>query len=218
MRAKFRDTIIGLTLVFRLTLVRFVLAMVALLFVCSCYNSDTTNESQQGYIVSYLQSSHSPTLIPESEVEDTIDEEPAFYSTFGTFAYRYIATYYDEGRDAKAEITSTSRVAITFEIYPTSNGSVSSSTLPSYTNNSYFESSYIAAGLTPTYWDFTPLEFTIGDGTFLESVDECLVGCRQDDRVEIYLTCNMAYGNNVIGLIDEESALLVICVIDNVEN
>ncbi len=195
-----------------------ILIVIAVGMLCACSQDDEDNLEQKSDIESYLEGSHDPTLIPESEVGSAVDVDPPFYTMYGDYAYRYIATYYDEGRDSMTEIVNGSRVSITFEIYSTTTGAITSGTLPEYTNNPALESDYVELGLNTQYWDFTPVTITIGSDHLLSSLNQGLVGCREGDLIEFYLTSNMAYGENVIGLVDEGSALLIACYIESVEN
>lgn len=191
--------------------------VVAILVIGGCSANDEDNLSQRELIITYLEGSHNPQLISESDLSSSLESEPHFYSTIGEYTFRYISTFYDSGRSSQPKIDWNSKVTITFELYMTTNGSASSTT-PLYTNNSEWENYYINQGLNTEYWDFTPKTFEMGNGTFMDGVEDGLVDCRLGDVVYLLITRNMAYNNNVIGLADEGSAMLFICTIDEVEN
>ncbi len=193
-----------------------IFAMIGVL--CSCENNYEENDDQRDTIISFLESSHSPTLISEEDIKLSLEEEPNFYTTFGSYAFLYIDDYYNAERLSMPEVMKGSRITITFSLYPFSGSTISSSTLPTYTNDPTFEESYIEEGLNTTYWSFLPLELTIGDSNILGSIQQGLTGCREGDSIEIYMTCNMAYEDDVIGVMEQESSLAFFCTINSVEN
>ena len=79
-------------------------ALIAMAIVSCSNENDTVLTSQQTSISRYLTSSHQPKLIPESEIANALDNEPQFYTNWELDIYRYIATYYDEGREDKAVV------------------------------------------------------------------------------------------------------------------
>lgn len=185
--------------------------------ITGCDSDWEDNDSQKTEIVSYLESTHSPVLISESSVSNSLTVDPEFYTTYGSFAYRYISTYYDADRDSRAEVVKGSSVTITFDLYPFSGSEISSDELPAYSNKVEDQLRLEEAGLNSVAWSFTPLTITIGNSGVLESIQSGLIGCREGDEVEIYMTYNMVYGDDIIGLIEKESAARFRCTIDKVE-
>lgn len=192
--------------------------IVAAALLVACSSEDTENEDQASTIVSYLEDSHDPTLVSSSNLaaQSEIEDNPAFYTRYGDYAYRYISTYYDEGRDSWAEIKSGSKIEITLSIYEFST-SVSTSDLPAYTNDPAYKDDYESAGLNTQYWDFSPLAITVGSGTIFSALHEAFIGCREGDIVEIYTTYLMGYQSVVVGSIDKESAMTMFLYIDSVK-
>ena len=90
-------------------------ALIAMAIVSCSNENDTVLTSQQTSISRYLTSSHQPKLIPESEIANALDNEPQFYTNWELDIYRYIATYYDEGRENKAVVERGSEIAITYK-------------------------------------------------------------------------------------------------------
>ncbi|MFI3327597.1 MAG: hypothetical protein SNH79_02700 [Rikenellaceae bacterium] len=189
------------------------LSSVALL---GCDKGVDDNETQRDYIISYLTTSHSPKLIAESELASSLDFEPAFYTPYGQYAFRYIADFYSSSRESEKQVDSGSKVTLTFSLYGFTSSGVST-TLPLYSNDATLESSYIAAGLNTALWDFEPLEITIGESNILSSIQDGLIGCRNGDYVEFYLTRNITYNGDITGLVSFDEAVLFICTIENVE-
>lgn len=184
---------------------------------CSCEDSDE-NYDQREDIISFLESSHSPTLIAESEVAESLDDDPEFYSTFGTYAFRYISTYYDEGRELMPEVVKGSVINIYFDLFIFDGEAISSSDLALYSNKIDEILKLSEAGMNTEYWSFDTLEIKIGSDSILESIQSALIGCREGDEVYIYLTCGVSYGDDFIGLSGKESALRFSCTIESVEN
>lgn len=195
---------------------RLVAVMAISSLLSSCEAEFEENDDQREDIVSFLESSHSPVLISQSDIASSLEDYPNFYVEYGSYAYLYIEDYYNTERSSKPQITKGSRITITFRLYPFSGSSISSSTLPTYTNDPAYEQLYIEGGLNTKYWDFEPLEITVGNSEIVEGVEQGIIGCREGDTIEIYMTRNMGYGSDVIGVMEEDSALAFFCTIESV--
>ncbi len=183
-----------------------------------CEDSYDENLEQQEEIVDYLESTHSPNLINVTEVANSIDLDPPFYTVYGNYAYRYISTYYDAGRESMPEVKSGSTITILFDLYSFTGSDIdTSSDLPLLSNKSEDETKLLDAGLNTELWDFTPLTIVVGRGDLLSAIETALVGCRQEDEVFVYMTRDEAYGSNIIGLAEKETMLRFSCTIEIVE-
>lgn len=129
-------------------------ALVALC--CACSNEEEVLPQQREKLVSYLESSHAPALVEESEADK--EARQPFYSLSGSTVYRYIETYYAPGRESRAEVTSSSKVTITFRAYEFAYSNITDSTFPFYSNDPLLEQAYLEAGLTPGAWSFEPAD------------------------------------------------------------
>ncbi len=198
--------------------IRTILILSLLLFVGCDQNAEDLTTEQQEDIVSFLTGSHSPTLIYEGDIADALDEDPEFYTTYGNTAYRYIEDYYNSDRLKRTEAVDGSTLEITFWCYDFSNFSTPTSSYLFYTNDPSYQSAFEEAGLNTQYWSFEPLTIVLGRGDILKGIEASLVGCREGDNVEIYLTYNMAYGSTWIGLSNLESPIAFFCTIDSIEN
>lgn len=188
-------------------------AMVAL----SCSNeNDTVLTSQQSSISRYLTSSHQPRLIPEAEIPNSLDNEPQFYTQWGLDIYRYIATYYDEGRDEKSVVEHDSVVSMTYSAYIFGGSKPTISNLYA-TNDAENIATLEAAGLNTSYeWTDEPMVVTFGREEIIPALETALVGCVEGDRVEVYLTYDVAYGKHYVGLVPPKSAVVWIIDINSV--
>ncbi len=184
---------------------------------CSSLDVDAL-ETEQTKIVSFLTSSHSPKLIAEGDIAASLDAEPEFYSTFGRTAYRYIGDYYNSERDARTVVEMGDKLTITFWCHDFSSYATPSSSNLYYTNDESYRDAFIEAGLNVEYWSFEPREIILGEGEILNGVEIALVGCREGDYVEVYLTSNLAYTDGWIGVTTLDAPLAFICTIDSVEN
>ncbi len=199
------------------SLVSVTLILVAAL--CSCESNNDENYDQMESIVKFLEGSHTPKLIAQSEVASALDNNPPFYTEYGVYSYRYISTFYDAGRNERPEVRDGSVISISFDLYEFTGSAIDATTaIPAYSNRAQDEARLVEAGLNTTLWDFTPLELRVGDGTLLSSIEGNLVGCREGDEVYIYMTYNMAYGDDVLGLIGKEAMVRFSCTIESVAN
>lgn len=191
--------------------------LAALLLLAGCSQEEETLPNQRNSIVSFLTSTHAPQLISEESVAESPDENPPFYTAKGNTVYRYISNYYDSGRTSRAEVKSGSRVSITFRAYVFSMRNITDSDMPFFTNDPELEQALYEAGLTPGVWKFEPMELTLGRSEIIKGLELALLGCRQGDEVECYMTYNMAYGDTNFSVIPSESAVAVFFTVNGVD-
>lgn len=191
--------------------------LAALLLLAGCSQEEETLPNQRNSIVSFLTSTHAPQLISEEAVAESPDENPPFYTAKGNTVYRYISNYYDSGRASRAEVKSGSRVSITFRAYVFSMRNITDSDIPFFTNDPDLEQALYEAGLTPGVWKFEPMELTLGQSGIIKGLELALLGCRQGDEVECYMTYNMAYGDTNFATIPRESAVAIFFTVNGVD-
>ena len=206
----------------------------ALAALVSCSDEEDILPQQQEKIVSYLTRSHTPTLLSEQDAAQSLDNDPPYYSTFGNTTYRYIADVYDEERLTRPEVSEGSRVELTFSLYDFTAYSTPKPNECLYSNDTTIINRLVEGGLNPRYWvecdlygvplrdefgQFVPLRQTlqIGGGATLSGLQAALVGCREKDVVELYMTYNQAYGEKLImGLMTKQCPVAFFCTINNV--
>ena len=185
-----------------------VVVLVATLSLSCSNENDSVLTNQQSKISSYLKSSHQPRLIPESEVSASLDSEPQFYSQWGLDVYRYIATYYAEGREEWTEVTNRSTIDIVYTAYVFPNAKPTTANMYA-TNDPDSIAELEKLGLNTEYeWTTDPMQVTLGREEILPGLETALVGCRKGDSVEIYLTYDMAYGKHYVGMVPAKSAVV----------
>ena len=181
----------------------------------SCSEKETLSE-QREKLVSYLERTHSPTLVSEALVEE--GSQLPYYTVSGNSVYRYIKNVYDPGRMDKPQVTGTSKVSITFRAYVFAFSNITDSTFPYWSNDPLLESAYEELGLTVAdgVWKFEPLVVEMG-GDILNGLRHALLGCREGDEVEAYMTYNMAYDELNFSTIPRESPVAWFFTVDAVE-
>lgn len=191
-------------------------ALFALIFV-GCAKNDDILPEQQKKIVTFLTGGHNPKLISEQDAETSLETNPPYYSSFGNTAYRYIADIYNPERASKAEVAVGDAVSITFRAYLFSGGAPTMADLY-YTNDPTLKEALVNdAGLNAQYWSFEPLTIILGRTEILKGLSASLVGCREGDVVEVYMTYKMAYGSNDIGTVPKDSPVALFFTITKVE-
>lgn len=189
--------------------------LAAMLFACSD-DSDNILSRQQTSMTSYLTSAHSPRLIAEENLDSSLERYPQYYSTFGQTAYRYISTLYDEGRDDRPEVEWGDEVEIRYTAYVFGFRNVTTENI--YATNEL--ASIIAlqeAGLNTEYeWTTDPLVIKLGSTDIIKGIESSLSGCREGDRVEVYMTFTMAYDDTAIGAVPYQSPVAWYFTIDKV--
>lgn len=189
--------------------------LTALLCACSD-DSDGVLSRQQTSMTSYLASTHSPRLIAEEDLDSSLERYPQYYSTFGQTAYRYISTLYDEGRNDQPEVEWGDVVEITYTAYVFEFRNVTAANI--YATNELASIIELQqAGLNTSYeWTTDPLVIELGSTDIIKGIESSLVGCRQGDMVEVYMTFSMAYDDTAIGTVPYQSPVAWYFSIDKV--
>lgn len=185
------------------------------LLLCACSDDEDTLPKQRDNIASFLKNVHKPSLVPESQAEPG---SVNFYSTFGNTVFRYIPGIDNPDRENRTEVTRRSTVAITFRMYVLNTSSAIPDTrLPDFSNDPDYRRRYVEAGLDVSHWNFTPFVIDMAHDDILKGLYLALLGCRQGDAVEAYMTYNMAYGDAYFSIIPKESPVYIHFTVDDVE-
>ena len=124
----------------------FILYLAFPLFVLGCSEEEDTLSEQRERLVSYLERTHSPTLIPDTSVEE--GSQLPYYTASGNTVYRYVKNIYDPDRVNRAEVGPTSTVTITFRTYVFQFSNITDSTFPFWSNDPLLENAYRELGLS----------------------------------------------------------------------
>ncbi|MBQ3172855.1 MAG: FKBP-type peptidyl-prolyl cis-trans isomerase [Alistipes sp.] len=192
--------------------------VVVALLISGCSNdTDTVLTSQQTGIERYLTGSHQPRLIVEDDIGNSLDDEPQFYTRWGMNIYRYIATYYAEGRDGRDEVRKGSTIEIVYTAYIFNNAAPTITNMFA-TNDAESLAKLEEMGLDADYeWTTEPMRVKIGADELLSGLETALKGCREGDSVEVYLTYEAAYGKHYVGKVPSKSSVVWFVDIVNVE-
>ncbi len=197
------------------------LMLAALLLAFACSKEEDVLPEQQKRMESYLTSTHTPRLVAEADVEE--GTEQPYYTPLGNTVYRYIEGAYNPDREGRPEVTETSTVTIVFRAYEFSFTNIvtdgSRITLPYFTNDPDLEALFYGeeVGLTPGVWSFEPLVLNLRTNNILKGLRHALVGCRERDRVEAYMTYNMAYGDDYFSILGKEAPVAIFFTVQRVE-
>ncbi len=181
-----------------------------------CSQEEDTLSDQREKLVSYLEGSHSPSLVADTSLE--AGSQLPYYTVAGNTAYRYIKNVYDPDRANRPEVGPSSTAVITFRAYVFTYSNITDSTFPFWSNDPLLENAYKELGLTVTdgAWSFEPLRVDL-NGDILKGLRLSLLGCREGDEVEVYMTYNMAYGDSYFSTIPRESPIAWFFTVDAVE-
>lgn len=200
----------------KLRLLISLVAAVSLFFAAGCSDEEDVADTQRTSIVSYLTSSHVPRLIAVEDVGQALERNPAFYERLEYNTFRYIATYYDEDRAAKRAVQPGDEVLLTFTAYIFT-GSAPQLSSVYLTNDQSIIDALRGAGLNTEYWSAEPLRVKIGQTDIIKGVELSLLGCHVGDSVEVYMTVDAAYGDDVVGVVPKESSVAWFYTIDAIE-
>ena len=187
---------------------RLVFMAMCLVVVTAC-NDDEIDlaGNQRTAIVNYLGSSHQPRLINISDVPNSMEAKPAFYERLDYNTFRYIASYYDEGRKERRAVEMGDEVSLTY-IACVFTGSKPSLGSVYATNDASVISQLGDGGLNTEFWSTAPLQVKIGQTDIIKGVELSLIGCREGDSVEAYMTLDAAYGDDVVGVVPENASVV----------
>ena len=177
----------------------------AAMMLVGCNKDEDMLTKQKDSIVKYLTSTR--RMVSEQDVASSLDENPPFYTGFNNSSYRHITNYYEAGREEWTEVEANSIIDVEFDAYIFSGSEPTIKNL--YWSNLQSSISKLEASNNHTYdkliWETKPLTIRLGRGEVLEGLEAALVGCRDQDSVQIYMTSNAAYGKHLIGSVPKNS-------------
>lgn len=199
----------------KLRLMMAVFAAMCLALAVGCSDDDEQITSQRSDIVRFLTSTHVPRLVAEEDKESSLEAEPPFYEKLNQDLYRYVANYYDSNRGSRTMVDKGDQVSLTYTAYIFKGGMPRVDNVY-ISNDTAVISQLKQAGLNAEYWSAEPLVVTLGESNIIKGVSQSLVGCRQGDQVEVYMTFEEAYEDKVVGIVPHKSAVAWFYTIDAV--
>ncbi len=180
---------------------KFLTILILLATLAGCKQEDTLL-SERDKIEKYLTSSR--RMVADTELGNVIEDNPAFYSVFGRYAYRHIVNYYDAGREDRPVVEWGDRLEIRFDAY-TFTGSEPSTSAIYWSNDAEIIQELGKKSGNTLDWSTEPLAITLGTTAILEGLERALPGCHEADSVQVYMTSNLAYGKHLIGVVPKNS-------------
>lgn len=180
---------------------KFLTILILLATLAGCKQEDTLL-SERDKIEKYLTSSR--RMVADTELGNVIEDNPAFYSVFGRYAYRHIVNYYEAGREDRPVIEWGDRLEIRFDAY-TFTGSEPSTSAIYWSNNAETIQELGKKSGNTLDWSTEPLAITLGTTAILEGLERALPGCHEADSVQVYMTSNLAYGKHLVGVVPKNS-------------
>ena len=184
-----------------MTMKKFLTILFLLATLAGCKQEDTLL-SERDKIEKYLTSSR--RMVIEEEIGSVIEENPAFYNVFGRFAYRHIVNYYDEGREDRPVVEWGDRLEIRFKAY-TFTGSEPATSAIYWSNIPEVIAQLGDRSGNTLDWSTDPLTIQLGTTEIIEGLERTLPGCHEADSLQVYITSNLAYGDQLIGVVPKES-------------
>ena len=180
---------------------KFLTILILLAILAGCKQEDTLL-SERDKIEKYLTSSR--RMVADTELGNVIEDNPAFYSVFGRYAYRHIVNYYDAGREDRPVVEWGDRLEIHFDAY-TFTGSEPSTSAIYWSNDAETIQELGKKSGNTLDWSTEPLAITLGTTAILEGLERALPGCHEADSVQVYMTSNLAYGKHLVGVVPKNS-------------
>ena len=180
---------------------KFLTILILLATLAGCKQEDTLL-SERDKIEKYLTSSR--RMVADTELGNVIEDNPAFYSVFGRYAYRHIVNYYEAGREDKPVVEWGDRLEIRFDAY-TFTGSEPSTSAIYWSNDAETIQELGKKSGNTLDWSTEPLAIALGTTAILEGLERALPGCHEADSVQVYMTSNLAYGKHLVGVVPKNS-------------
>lgn len=180
---------------------KFLTILILLATLAGCKQEDTLL-SERDKIEKYLTSSR--RMVADTELGNVIEDNPAFYSVFGRYAYRHIVNYYEAGREDRPVVEWGDRLEIRFDAY-TFTGSEPSTSAIYWSNDAETIQELGKKSGNTLDWSTEPLTITLGSTAILEGLERALPGCHEADSVQVYMTSNLAYGKHLVGIVPKNS-------------
>ena len=182
---------------------KFLIILLALPILVGCKEEDSLL-TQRDQIEKFLTSSR--RMVAEQDLGNVIEETPAFYTLFSRYAYRHIVNYYDAEREDRPVVEWGDRLELRFNAYTFSGSEPSNSNI--YWSNIAEIIDSLGDKSTDTLdWSTEPLSVTLGSTAILEGLEHVLPGCHEADSVQVFMTSNLAYGKNLIGVVPKNSMI-----------
>ena len=180
---------------------KFLTILLLLPLLVGCKEEDTLL-TERDNIEKYLTSSRQ--MVAEENIGDVIEENPPFYNIFGRYAYRHIVNYYEAGREDKPIVEWGDLLHIRFKAYTFSGSEPATSAI--YWSNVQEVITELGEKSDNTLnWPTEPLTIRLGTTHILEGLERTLPGCHEADSVQVYMTSDLAYGKELIGVIPKNS-------------
>ena len=183
---------------------KFLTILFLLPLLVGCKEEDTLL-TERDKIEKYLTSSR--RMVAEENLGEVIENDPAFYSTFGRYAYRHIVNYYDAGREDRPVVDWGDEIEIWFNAFTFSGSEPSISTNLYWSNIPEVIEQVGQKSDNTLVWSGEPMRIKLGTTPILAGLEHTLPGCREADSVQVYMTSSLAYGKNLVGGVEKNSMI-----------
>lgn len=183
---------------------KFLTILFLLPLLVGCKEEDTLL-TERDKIEKYLTSSR--RMVAEENLGEIIESNPAFYSTFGRYAYRHIVNYYDAGREDRPVVDWGDEIEIWFNAFTFSGSEPSISTNLYWSNIPEVIEQVGQKSDNTLVWSGEPMRIKLGTTPILAGLEHTLPGCREADSVQVYMTSSLAYGKNLVGVVEKNSMI-----------
>jgi hypothetical protein len=209
-----------------MTMKKILSILILLAFMAGCEKEDLVL-SERDKIEKYLNSTRGMIIAADTIIGDK--KNPPFYDLFirskpNRYAFRHIINYYAETdtithereRNSKPRVEMGDKIDIRFNAY-TFTGSKPDTAAIYWSNIPEVIKSLERNSAKTLDWSTEPLQIELGKTEILEGLELALAeGCREKDSVQIYMTSNLAYGKNWVGVVPKNSMVKWFLIIEKV--
>ena len=191
-----------------MTMKKILSILILLAFMAGCEKEDLVL-SERDKIEKYLKETRGMIIAADTIIGDK--KNPPFYNLFirskpNRYAYRHIVNYYEEGRNERPIAEWGDKIEIRFNAYTFTGSEPSQSAI--YWSNIPEVITALSQKTDGTLdWPTEPLTIELGKTEMLEGLEYTLPGCHEADSVQVYMTSNLAYGKNLVGVVGKNSMI-----------
>lgn len=152
----------------------------------------------------------------QTDIKSCLTSEGIAYEQVATGVFRYIANANRTDYASSEVLSSGDQISLLFEGCEFDDSEESGFGDLFYTNREELLDE--DSGLNTTYWDFNPLEVTLGGSSLIVGLEYGLIGAKSGDSIEVWMSSDYGYGDNLNGTITENTPLAWRLVVQKLDN
>lgn len=72
-------------------------------------------------------------------------------------------------------------------------------------------------GLNTEYWSFEPARVKLGSSAIIKGIENALTNCCEGDSLQLFMTSDLGYGEEEVGSVSKNSALMFLVKVEKID-